>query len=35
MRWTMLTEDLQAGQDFDGILVVNPFRDDPASLLSA
>ncbi len=31
----LLTEDLQAGQDLDGILVVNPFRDDPASLLSA
>jgi len=31
----LLTEDLQAGQDLDGILVVNPFRDDPASLLGA
>jgi len=30
----LLTEDLQAGQDLDGILVVNPFRDDPTSLLS-
>jgi len=31
----LLTEDLQAGQDLNGILVVNPFRDNPASLLSA
>jgi predicted nucleic acid-binding protein len=31
----LLTEDLQAGQDLNGILVVNPFRDDPASLLGA
>ena len=30
----LLTEDLQAGQDMDGLLVVNPFRNDPASLLS-
>jgi predicted nucleic acid-binding protein len=31
----LLTEDFQAGQDLDGLLVVNPFRNDPASLLSA
>jgi len=31
----LLTEDLQAGQDLDGLIVVNPFRNDPASLLSA
>ena len=30
----LLTEDLKAGQDLDGILVVNPFHTDPA-LLSA
>lgn len=29
----LLTEDLQAGQDLDGVVVVNPFRCDPASLL--
>ena len=28
----LLTEDLQAGQDFDGVLVVNPFQTDPGSL---
>ena len=28
----LLTEDLQAGQDLDGLLVVNPFLTDPASL---
>src|SRR6266704_2926587 len=28
----LLTEDLQPGQDFDGLLVVNPFLRDPASL---
>jgi predicted nucleic acid-binding protein len=28
----LLTEDLQHGQDFDGLLVVNPFLRDPASL---
>jgi predicted nucleic acid-binding protein len=28
----LLTEDLQSGQDFDGLLVVNPFLRDPASL---
>jgi predicted nucleic acid-binding protein len=31
----LLTEDFQVGQDLDGLLVVNPFRNDPASLLSA
>lgn len=29
----LLTEDLQSGQDLDGILVVNPFSSDPASFL--
>jgi len=28
----LLTEDLQAGQDLDGLVVVNPFLDDPESL---
>jgi len=28
----LLTEDLQSGQDFDGLLVINPFLRDPASL---
>jgi len=28
----LLTEDLQADQDLDGVLVVNPFRRDPAAL---
>jgi len=26
---TLLTEDLQDGQDLDGVRVVNPFRHDP------
>jgi predicted nucleic acid-binding protein len=30
----LLTEDLQAGQDLDGIIVTNPFLTIPASLLS-
>jgi predicted nucleic acid-binding protein len=30
----LLTEDLQSGQDFDGLIVVNPFRNNPESLLS-
>ena len=30
----LLTEDLQAGHDIDGIVVVDPFRSDPAALLS-
>jgi predicted nucleic acid-binding protein len=29
----LLTEDLQPDQDFDGLLVVNPFLRDPASLI--
>jgi len=29
----LLTEDLQSGQDFDSLLVVNPFTTDPKSLL--
>jgi predicted nucleic acid-binding protein len=29
----LLTEDFQAGQDIDGLLVVNPFHNDPLSLL--
>jgi predicted nucleic acid-binding protein len=28
----LLTEDFQAGQDLDGVVVVNPFLSDPASL---
>jgi predicted nucleic acid-binding protein len=28
----LLTEDLQSSQDFDGLLVVNPFATDPKSL---
>jgi predicted nucleic acid-binding protein len=28
----LLTEDLQAGQDLDGVVVVNPFECDPATL---
>ena len=31
----LLTEDLQPSQDLDGVLVVNPFRADPADLLDA
>jgi predicted nucleic acid-binding protein len=30
----LLSEDLQAGQDFDGVLVVNPFARSPAEVLS-
>jgi predicted nucleic acid-binding protein len=30
----LLTEDLQAGQDLDGVLVINPFLTDAASLSS-
>jgi predicted nucleic acid-binding protein len=30
----LLTEDLQAGQNLDGVEVVNPFLRDPASLSS-
>jgi predicted nucleic acid-binding protein len=30
----LLTEDLQSGQDLDGLLVVNPFLRDPASLFN-
>jgi predicted nucleic acid-binding protein len=29
----LLTEDLQADQELDGIIVINPFLRDPASLL--
>lgn len=28
----LLTEDLQAGQEVDGIMIVNPFLSNPASL---
>lgn len=28
----LLTEDLQAGQDFDGVLVVDPFQTEPGAL---
>ena len=31
----LLTEDLQDGQNLDGLLVVNPFTNDPASLGAA
>jgi len=30
----LLTEDLQTNQDLDGVLVINPFLTDPASLSS-
>lgn len=29
----LLTEDLQADQDFDGVVVVNPFRSDISEVL--
>ena len=29
----LLTEDLQANQELDGIIVINPFLRDPASVL--
>lgn len=29
----LLTEDLQAGQNLDGVVVVNPFRNSPDSLM--
>jgi len=29
----LLTEDLQPGQDFGGLIVVNPFSTDPRSIL--
>ena len=28
----LLTEDLQAGQDFDGLLTISPFRTSPADI---
>ncbi len=28
----LLTEDLQAGQELDGLIVISPFQCDPASL---
>jgi len=31
----LLTEDLQADQDMDGVIVVNPFRRDPGEISSA
>lgn len=31
----LLTEDLQADQDLDGVLVINPFVRDPASVSDA
>jgi predicted nucleic acid-binding protein len=31
-KW-LLTEDLQAGLDLDGIVVLNPFSTDPAAVL--
>jgi predicted nucleic acid-binding protein len=30
----LLTEDMQADQDLGGVLVVNPFRSDPAEILN-
>lgn len=30
---TLLTEDLQHGQDFDGLVVVSPFRVPPSQLV--
>ena len=30
----LLTEELQKGQDLDGVIVVNPFRTDPNAFLS-
>ncbi len=29
----LLTEDMQSGQDFDSLLVVNPFTTDPKSVI--
>jgi predicted nucleic acid-binding protein len=29
----LLTEDLQAGQELDGVVVVNPFRSNPSEIL--
>ncbi len=29
----LLTEDLQAGQDLDGIIVIDPFQTQPSSVL--
>lgn len=31
----LLTEDLQTGQELDGLLVLNPFLSDPSSLADA
>jgi predicted nucleic acid-binding protein len=31
----LLTEDLQADQDLDGVLVVDPFRSSPTEILSS
>jgi predicted nucleic acid-binding protein len=31
----LLTEDLQADQDLDGVVVVNPFRNDPSNISPA
>jgi predicted nucleic acid-binding protein len=28
-----LSEDFQTGQDLDGVIVVSPFRSEPASVL--
>ncbi len=30
----LLTEDLQAGQDLEGMIVIDPFQSQPSSLLS-
>jgi predicted nucleic acid-binding protein len=31
----LLTEDLQADEDFDGVVVVNPYRSDPPEIPDA
>jgi predicted nucleic acid-binding protein len=31
----LLTEDLQEGQEMDGVVVVNPFRSEPTEILRA
>ncbi len=30
----LLSEDFQAGQDLDGVLIVNPFRNNPSAILT-
>jgi predicted nucleic acid-binding protein len=31
----LLTEDLQPDQEMDGVVIVNPFRSDPSTVLTA